>query len=201
MCAQPGRKVKEYTPGTTFGELALMYNTPRAATVVATEACKLWCIEREVFRSLILSTYMRKRASVEQVLSTVPLLQSMHDTERGTLADAFDEHSFAAGSAIITEGDEGNAFYIVVDGEAVATQRGADGTAHEVMHYSANSHFGELALMKQIRRQATVRAVTDCKCILLDKFSFERLLGPIKSILERDADAYVRYDLPPAQRQ
>ena len=192
----PGRKVVEYVSGTSFGELALMYNTPRAATIIAsTDAC-LFAIEREVFRSLILSTYMNKRNRFEAILETVPLLQSMSSTERAVLADGFDESHFPAGTNIIKEGEEGSTFYILLEGECSATQEGADHEQHEVRHYFGDrgDYFGELALLHDDgRRAATVRATTDCKCILLDKFSFERLLGPVHSILARDADNYAKH--------
>jgi len=195
----PGRHVMSYLPGNTFGELALMYNTPRAATIVANEPTVLLAIEREVFRTLILTQYMRKRQVFEDILASVPLLQSMTAYERTVLADNFEEHSFPAGAEIIREGDsvgddEGK-FYILLEGECSATQ--LDQTSrqsHEVLQYSAGGYFGELALLKDnSQRAASVVAVTDCKCILLDRWSFERLLGPVKEILARDADNYAKH--------
>ena len=49
-----GRLVLSYAQGSTFGELALMYNTPRAATIVASSDSVLWAMDRYTFRSLIL---------------------------------------------------------------------------------------------------------------------------------------------------
>ena len=51
---EPGKKVLDYCRGQTFGELALMYNTPRAASVVATSEAVLWAMDRETFRTVIL---------------------------------------------------------------------------------------------------------------------------------------------------
>ena len=58
-----GRRVTSYAAGSTFGELALMYNTPRAATVVASSACVLWAMGRETFRTVILQVH-RSRCTV-----------------------------------------------------------------------------------------------------------------------------------------
>ena len=186
----PGKHVMTYSSGDNFGELALMYNTPRAATIIASQPSVLWAIEREVFRTLILSRYMLKRTHFEKILETVPLLQSMNQYERTVLADAFEETSFGAGDEIIHEGASGDAFYILLEGECSATQTDASSTTHEVKHYAAGEYFGELALIRDSYRQASVRAVTDCKVIALDKVAFEKLLGPVKEVLAADADKY-----------
>ena len=146
---QHGRLVMTYTTGKNFGELALMYNTPRAATIVAASECVLWAIGRDVFRSLILATYMRKRQHFESILETVPLLQSMNRYERSVLADAFEEQDFPAQSEIIHEGDEGSNFYILTEGECIATQTDGANTEQEVKNYHAGEYFGELALLRE----------------------------------------------------
>ena len=45
--------LKKYVPGEAFGELALLYNTPRAATITATTECILWSLDRETFNHVI----------------------------------------------------------------------------------------------------------------------------------------------------
>jgi len=192
----PGQLVKTYQPKEHFGELALMYNTPRAASVVAKETATLWCVDRETFRRIILSAHLRKRQRFEGILESVPLLVKLSGAERTHLADCFDESTFTVGSEIIKEGDDGTegSFYILLEGECSATQLDSTQTEHEVMHYTGGStecYFGELALMRDEKRAATVRAVTECKCILLDKASFERLLGPVKDILAREYAAHI----------
>ena len=118
----------------------------------------------------------------------------MSKDERAILADSFEEQFFSAGSLIINEGEIGVTFYILLEGECSATQQSANSDeVHEVQHYHGErgDYFGELALLSdQGRRAASIHAVSDCKCILLDKLSFERLLGPVHAILERDADSY-----------
>ena len=63
-----------------------------------------------------------KRARYEDFLSSVPILQSIDHYERSKIADAIKEQTFAAGTQIITEGDEGNDFYIIIEGECIATK-------------------------------------------------------------------------------
>jgi cAMP-dependent protein kinase regulator len=51
---QEGRKwLKVYNPGEAFGELALLYNAPRAATIVAKTDCVLWALDRETFNNIV----------------------------------------------------------------------------------------------------------------------------------------------------
>ena len=63
----------------------------------------------------------KKREKYENFLSTVPILQSMDHYERSKMADAIKETKFGKGDTIIKQGDLGETFYILVDGEAIAT--------------------------------------------------------------------------------
>ena len=189
----PGRQVTEYGPGATFGELALMYNCPRKASIIARTDVTLFGIERDVFRTLVLAKYMAQRMRFEEILATIPLLQSMDSYERAALADGFDELSFPAGARVLTEGEFGQTFYVLLDGTAVATQADANGVEHSIKSYASGDYFGELALLRNEARAASVLAETECKCIVLDKRSFERLLGPVRTILARDASNYAKH--------
>ena len=155
--------------------------------------CLVMVQERDVFRSLILSKYMSKRLQFESILEQIPLFESMTAYERAALADGFDEVNYEDSARIIHEGEQGSSFYILLDGEAVATQTDANGEQQEVKAYVTGGYFGELALLRNEVRAASVTAVTDCSCIVLDKSSFERLLGPVHDILARNADNYAKH--------
>jgi len=147
----PGKKVLEYKPGMTFGELALMYNTPRAASVVATSAATLWAMDRETFRTILLQMMCQKRMRFEALLETVPLLRSMEAYERTAVADAFDEQVHKQGEVILSEGSAGEAFYLIVKGTAMATKKGPEGRK-SVLEYGEGDYFGELALLHNAPR-------------------------------------------------
>lgn len=61
----------------SFGELALMYNMPRAATIQAVTAGAVWALDRSTFRRIVLRTAFQKRKMYESLLETVPLLTSL----------------------------------------------------------------------------------------------------------------------------
>ena len=115
--------LKNYNPGESFGELALLYNAPRAATIIADEDSSLWSLDRYTFTHIVKDAASKRREKFETFLQKVQILSTMDNYERSKLADAFKELTYNDGEYIIKEGEEGNAFYIVEEGEAVATKR------------------------------------------------------------------------------
>ena len=115
----------------------------------------------------------------------------MYTYERSKLADCIKEKKVASGEVIIKQGDQGNDFYILVDGYAEAT---LDSNPDEgVMEYQPGDYFGELALLRNEPRAANIIAREDCKVITLDRKSFKRLLGPLDQILKRNISNYQNY--------
>lgn len=166
-------------PGDVFGELALMYNCPRAASVKATELSVCWQLDRETFNAIVKKAATEKREMSMGVLKKVDLLSSMDSYELGQLADALVSQSFESGAEIIKEGDKGDKFYILAEGTASATKDGVG----EVMKYEGGQFFGELALINDKPRAATVTATSKSACLVLDGKAFKRLLGGAQSLL------------------
>ena len=94
--------LKTYQPGEAFGELALLYNAPRAATIVAKTASTLWQLDRNTFNHIVKDAAQNKRDKYEDFLQSVPILQTMDHYERSKIADAIKELPFSAGQTIIT---------------------------------------------------------------------------------------------------
>jgi len=171
--------VKTCEVGDVVGELALLYNAPRAATVKATSDSILWRLDRDTFTNLVRDAAQKKRDRYDKFLSDVPLLQNMDAYERGQLSDALKTEVFADAEPIVKAGDVGNKFYIIESGEAVAEKNG-----EVVMQYKAGDYFGELALIRNQPRAATVSAKGMVKLLSLDSGSFKRLLN-VNDLLER----------------
>lgn len=179
-----GQKVATIGPGGSFGELALMYNAPRAATILSTESSScLWALDRVTFRRILMDTTFKKRRMYESFLEEVPLLSSLKPYERSKIADALDTRKFAPGDVIIREGDPGEAFFLLESGEADCYKRGID---KSVKHYSKGDYFGELALLNNAPRAASVVATSEVKLATLGKDGFQRLLGPVEGIMRRN---------------
>jgi len=184
-------KVMDCDSGTSFGELALMYNAPRAATVTATEPCITWAVDQITFKKTIMSTTMRKRERHNAFISAVPILSTLNEYERMTIADALTQVEVADEVEIITEGEEGDRFFIIEDGEVKCTKDGVDREVSRRL--TTGDYFGERALLTNEKRAATVTSVTPCVLQALDRATFRRLLGPLEEIMRSNMEVYNQY--------
>jgi len=185
------KKVKEYVPGESFGELALLYNAPRAATVKVVEPATLFSLDRETFNHIVKDAAVKKREKYDEFLSKVELLTTMDAYERSKIADALKIQKFKKGEYIVKEGEKGDTFYFIEEGEAVATKLlTSDGQPQNVYHYKSGDYFGEIALLRDAPRAANIVTETDVVVAALDRFSFKRLLGPLEDILKRNFSKY-----------
>lgn len=185
--------LKTYEPGQVFGELALLYNAPRAASIHCKTNVHLWELDRLTFNHIVKDAAMKKREKYDEFLMSVPILQSVNSYERAKIADAIKEQTYQPGEAVITEGEEGQVFFIIISGEAVATKvMGPGQQPKEVMKYKPGEYFGELALLRNTPRAATVTAKTKLRAASIDRDSFKRLLGPLDEILKRNMEMYMK---------
>jgi len=188
-----GKKVGERKPGEYFGELALMYEHPRAATVLSMEPSTLWRLDRITFRTIVLKAAHRRRTMYEHFLSSVPLLSSLETEERSKIADALTSTVYQDGDHVVKQGEMGDTFFFIEEGEAVVRKK-QDGEEKEINHLKKGDYFGELSLLRREPRAATVSAVhrrdpaaPKLKVAGLDAAAFTRLLGPLREIMERKA--------------
>lgn len=94
---------------------------------------------------------------------------------------------------MVREGDaEADRFYIVEAGELKGTKEGADGEV--CPRLVPGSYFGEVALINDQPRAATITAVKPSKVAAMDRAAFMRLLGPMKALLRRNMDLYGQYE-------
>ncbi|KGL84587.1 cAMP-dependent protein kinase type I-beta regulatory subunit [Tinamus guttatus] len=186
-----GEWVTSIGEGGSFGELALIYGTPRAATVKAKTDLKLWGIDRDSYRRILMGSTLRKRKMYEEFLSKVSILESLDKWERLTVADALEPVQFEDGEKIVVQGEPGDDFFIITEGTASVLQRRSDNEEYvEVGRLGPSDYFGEIALLLNRPRAATVVARGPLKCVKLDRPRFERVLGPCSEILKRNIQRY-----------
>lgn len=95
--------LKVYGPGDAFGELALLYNAPRAATIIAKGTVVCFALDRECFNHIVKDAATKKREAYEHFLSKVELLDQMDPYERSKIADALKPMKFKKGEFVVKE--------------------------------------------------------------------------------------------------
>jgi cAMP-dependent protein kinase regulator len=95
--------LKDYVEGEAFGELALLYNAPRAATIIADSESTLWSLDRSTFNFIVKDSASKKRSQFEEFLKSVKVLSNMDPYERTKLCDALQTKVFPKDEYIIRE--------------------------------------------------------------------------------------------------
>jgi CRP-like cAMP-binding protein len=173
---QDGRRVRRITPGDYFGELALLNDAPRNATVVALESARLFSLDRRSFDALVrydLVAWSSLRAALmyRTEVGAMPLFRDLSPRELDPLLARLVRVDAASGAEIIRQGDPGDRFYIVRSGRTQAVEDG-----QVVREFGPGDAFGEMALLLDMPRLATVRALEPTQLLALDARDFRDLL-------------------------
>jgi len=169
-----------------FGELALMYSKPRAATVTAAKDGVLWAMDRRSFRAILMKS---SATSMVRTLRSVDVLKSMTVGQLQRLQDMLTEMTFSDGESVITQGEHSETFYVIVEGRVRCTKREPTGPEIELMQLGEGQYFGERALLTSAPRAANVIAMGRLKCLHISKDAFEEVLGPLQNIINDDRAA------------
>mmetsp|Transcript_92762 Transcript_92762/g.206257 ORF Transcript_92762/g.206257 Transcript_92762/m.206257 type:complete len:1119 (-) Transcript_92762:66-3422(-) len=167
--------------GDAFGELALLYNTPRMATVEAARDCKLWVLTRSDFQMM---TRMCSSSRTEQytlIMSQVPAVRDVinEDADLRKVAGVLEEISFLEGDEVCVEGEDAGLLYILYEGQCESYS--STGEVLRVLNHG--DWVGEEQLMKSIPAKETVRVVTETAVVLaLDASSFRMVIKAISDL-------------------
>ena len=176
------RKVNKIHTGEGFGELALLHDNPRSATIRCMDRVTLWGIERQMFRKVIeemnTQIYEQNREFLEKVL----LLQPLSSLQKDSLAASLLPHKYAAGQKIITEGETGQQLFIIKEG-TVSVQKGVK----EITRIHKGDYFGEGALLNNAPRSASCVAVDTVRCVSLSRDTLQKTLNhQLQDIIEKN---------------
>ncbi|KAL5289219.1 PRKAR2B.2 family protein [Megaselia abdita] len=187
------KHIHTYNNSGSFGELALLYNMPRAASIQADSEGFLWAMDRQTFRRILLKSAFKKRKMYEKLLDSVPMLKALQNYERMNLADALISKSFQKGERIIQQGEVADGMYFIEDGK-ISIQISQDGGEVEISQLGTGQYFGELALVTHRPRAASAYALENCKVAFLETGSYERLMGKCVCLLKRGIRNYKYLD-------
>lgn len=171
------RLVHTCTPGTGFGELALMYSAPRAATVKAAESGRLWVMERSVYAAVKLTESQELRKQKRELLDKVPMLAVLAPEHKSAVAEALELLEYTDGETVCKEGELGDRFFTIKEGTVTVSKGGK-----ELAKLSDGAYFGERALIRDEPRGATIAAEGYVVCYALSRQAFNDLLGPIEDV-------------------
>ncbi|GBG82248.1 hypothetical protein CBR_g34531 [Chara braunii] len=191
---QWGNLVHHYTWKTypCFGDLALIYNKPREATVRAVTDGILWALEGAAFRS-VHRAKMSRRLLVKS-LRSIDLFHALTLSQLQKVSDILVDTAFAAG-AVIIDTKEAETLYIVSKGEVNVFENGkgrptkmviADGKGEEGSGEGRPKSFGDWVLLPGKTPKLKVVALTAVQAFSVTKDLFEVVLGPLKDIIEED---------------
>lgn len=179
-----GLKVVSCTKGDGFGELALLHNAPRSATVVASENSTIFAVNRVAFRTVVRRNVRERGRQIQAMLKAIPEFSGLSDKNIALIQMAFVEYLFQKDEVILRQGEDGDRFYIIISG-ACTWQKELPTGELENGHIGIGEYFGERALITREKRSATIIAETPVKTFTLSKEDFHELIGDGRSFLKR----------------
>lgn len=168
--------VERLAPGDYFGEIALLTHAPRTATVVAHEPSRVFTLDAETFDALLAHDLQTKR-QLESALryraeiAALPLFQELTPSELDLVLTKLQPQSVDGGAIIMQQGEPGDRFYIIHKGRIEIIQNG-----RTVATRGAGEAIGEIALLYNIPRTATARALEPTELLTLTANDFVDLL-------------------------
>lgn len=177
---------------TTFGELAILYNCTRTASVKAITNVKTWALDREVFQNIMRRTAQARDEQYRNFLRSVSLLKNLPEDKLTKIIDCLEVEYYDKGDYIIREGEEGSTFFILAKGKVKVTQstEGHD-QPQLIKTLEKGEYFGEKALISEDVRSANIIAEeNDVACLVIDRETFNQTVGTFEE-LQKYLEGYV----------
>uniref|UniRef100_A0A7S2H902 cGMP-dependent protein kinase n=1 Tax=Helicotheca tamesis TaxID=374047 RepID=A0A7S2H902_9STRA len=191
-----GNHVGACTRGASFGELALLYNCPRAATCIANTDVRLWKVEQRTFRHMLANNTANQQKDIHDVLRKVPFLSELEDNMLLKISDALTTVTFPSGERIINKNDVGEVFYILREGTVKVHDIGFGDSQYVDQLLGPGDWFGERALLTGEPRVANVTATNNCSTLCLSRDTFEKTLGPLQDLIDHAMKKRVLMGVP-----
>ncbi|XP_017476142.1 PREDICTED: cGMP-dependent protein kinase 1, partial [Rhagoletis zephyria] len=181
-----GKVVGSFGPTTVFGELAILYNANRLASVRATTNARVWKITRETFRQIMVLSESKERDENLFFLRAAPFLKDLSDEVLNKVVDLLQRKYYEPNACIVREGEVGNEFFIIRGGTVTIKKKNEQNIERVVDRRKRGDYFGEQALLNADRRQASVYAdAPGTEVLKLDREAFISYLGTIPQLREK----------------
>ncbi|XP_075005946.1 cGMP-dependent protein kinase 2 isoform X5 [Calonectris borealis] len=169
---------------TAFGELAILYNCTRTASVKAITNVKTWALDREVFQNIMRVAAQTRQEQYRNFLRSVSLLKNLPEDKLTKIMDCLEVEYYDKGDYVIREGEEGNTFFIIAKGKVIVTQSTADHSQPQLIkNLHKGDYFGEKALISDDVRSANVIAdENNVECLVIDRETFNQTVGTYEEL-------------------
>jgi CRP-like cAMP-binding protein len=205
FATQAGKQIERgrLHEGSLFGEMALLTQQPRTASVQVVDEADILELSRESLAVLtaevpsigvVLDKFARERL-LKNLLATSPLFRPFNHQQQLDLIRRFDGHEIAAGTVIIREGDAGQGLFVVLSGEVEVSKRQAGGGDLALARLRAGDVFGEMSLLSNQATIATVTAARDSTILFLARDYFQRLVEALPTIRQYFVELAQRRDI------
>ena len=162
--------VSTINAGDSFGEHALMNNSPRSSTIVSVTDCKLWVLKRQVFRKILEFIFTLNYEQNKKFLEGINI--PLDSTIKSIMANNLIQEIYNAGQYIFKEGVFGSCMYIIKEGEVECIK------GDKVIRIlKQGDNFGQKALLEGAKRSLDVKAKTDCKIYSISSDFFQTQFG------------------------
>ena len=158
--------------GDSFGELALLHDSFRTATVKTIERSSLWSVQRYTFRQVVQSLNTMHYTENKEFLQNIPIFGVLNEQQQEALVTSLTTQKFPPGSRIVNDGDPGELFYLIKEGKVSVIKNG-----EEIRKMSKGDYFGEQALLYDQHRTATISCITEVVCLAIGRYALSQALG------------------------
>ncbi|GMH93460.1 hypothetical protein TL16_g12634 [Triparma laevis f. inornata] len=173
------------TAGDYFGELALMKNTPRQANIIATGPVECFTLDRTNFNEVLgpLEDVLNLHKGIHIMKKVKMLAENLNEKEMETISRKLERKLYSDGERIIKQGDHGEHYFMIERGTVTISIDNTE--VGSLTDSSETPYFGEMALMSDDTRVASVIADGSVQLAYLTRNEFQTLLGPMKDIIQR----------------
>ncbi len=167
--------LRTLTRGDSFGELALLESSPRTATARATEDAELFAVDKSTFDRLLAGAIQTPSFKITlqtmAELRDMPAFSTLGTEELSVLLAHGSWVTAIPGEAMIEQGAIGDAFYAIRSGQVDVVRDGS-----VIRTLGSGTHFGEIALLRDVPRTASVVAKTPVRAFRLDREGFDQVV-------------------------
>ncbi|XP_076679121.1 cGMP-dependent protein kinase for isoform X1 [Andrena cerasifolii] len=189
--SRDGKYLSTLAPGKVLGELAILYNCKRTATITAATDCQLWAINRQCFQTIMMRTGLSRQAEYTDFLKSVPIFKNLPEETLIKISDVLEETFYNNGDYIIRQGARGDTFFIISRGQVRVTIKQPDTPEDKYIRtLGKGDFFGEKALQGDDLRTANIIAddPEGVSCLVIDRETFNQLISSLDEIRTRYKD-------------